>query len=61
MNHENGQLIDDARDHIGDVYDDEVSRGDLLEEGEELEVYEDEKDLHCRPPHEKTGNGRTHA
>jgi hypothetical protein len=52
MNHENGQLIDDARDPIGDVYDDEVSQGDLLDEGEEPEVYEDEEDLRRRSPHE---------
>lgn len=52
MNHENGQLIDDTRDPMGDVYDDEGSQGDLLEEGEEPDVYEDEEDLRRRSPHE---------
>jgi hypothetical protein len=52
MGDENGRLIDDARDPIGDVYDDEVSQGDLLEEGEEPDVYEDEEDLRRRSPHE---------
>jgi hypothetical protein len=34
MGDENGRLIDDTRDP-SDVYDDEVSQGDLIEDGEE--------------------------
>ncbi len=49
MGDENGQLIDDTRDPIGDAYD-EVSQGDPLEEGEAPEVYEDKEDLRrCSP------------
>jgi hypothetical protein len=51
MGNENGRLIDDTRDPIGDAYD-EVSQGDLIEDGEEPEVYEDEEDLRRRSPHE---------
>jgi hypothetical protein len=50
MGDENGRLIDDTRDPIDDAYDDEVSQGDLLEEGEGPEVYEDEEDLRRRSP-----------
>lgn len=52
MRVENGRLIDDTRDPVGDVYDDEVSQGDLIGDGEELETYEDEEDLRRRSPHE---------
>jgi hypothetical protein len=51
MGNENGRPIDDTPEPTGDAYD-EVSQGDLLKEGEEPEVYEDEEDLRRRSPHE---------
>jgi len=51
MRDENERPIDDERDPAGEVYDDEVGQGDLLQD-DELEIYEDEEDLRRRSPHE---------
>ncbi len=52
MGNENERLIDDTRDPIDDVYADKVSQGDLLEDGEEPESYEDEEDRRRCSTHE---------
>lgn len=51
MGVENARLIDDMRDPTSDVYDDEVSQGNLIKEDQEPEIYDGEQDLRRHAPH----------